>query len=124
MTKAGPNITSLKFSGKGIQYKFCSPLLPIYIHHITIEGVPMSDLQSIYEMSDAELMDFLTVYEAGEVLSSEAEIDYVMSRIPSFFSGRPVLVNYNMTDDDRDFFDRMREEAIAEGFDIDDEFGD
>ena len=85
-----------------------------------------NDLQSIYEMSDTELKDFLTVYEAGEVLSSEEEIDYVMSRIPSFFAetGRPVLVNYSFTEEDRTFFDRMTEEAIAEGIDIDEEFGE
>jgi hypothetical protein len=84
-----------------------------------------NDLQSIYEMSDAELIDFLTVYEAGEVLSSEEEIDYVMGRIPAFFaeSGRPVLVNYNMTDDDREFFVRKEQESIDDGF-VDDEFGD
>ena len=67
-------------------------------------------------MTDAELIDFLTVYEAGEVLSSEAEIDYVMSRIPSFFSGRPALVSYDMTDDDREFFARKEQETIDDGF--------
>ena len=78
-------------------------------------------------MTDAELIDFLTVYEAGEVLSSESDIDYVISRLPSFFSGRPKLVSYEMTDADRIVFDRLEAEAIADGLDMEagfEEYGD
>ena len=76
---------------------------------------------TIYEMNDVELTDFLTMYEAGEVLSTEEEITYVMGRLPNFFRGRPKLVNYSFTEEDRAFFDKLREEAIANGIDVDEE---
>lgn len=79
-------------------------------------------MTTIYEMNDAELTNFLTTYEAGEVLSTEAEIDYVMSRLPNFFRSRPTLVDYNFTEKDRAYFNKIREEAIAEGLDLDEEF--
>ena len=76
---------------------------------------------TIYEMNDAELEKFLTTYEAGEVLSTEEEISYVMERLPKFFRGRPKLVNYSYTEEDRAFFDKLREEALKEGIDVDGE---
>ena len=79
-------------------------------------------MTTIYEMNDVELTDFLTMYEAGEVLSTEEEITYVMGRLPNFFRGRPKLVNYSFTDKDREFFNKLTEEARAEGLDLDEEF--
>ena len=79
-------------------------------------------MTTIYEMNDVELTDFLTMYEAGEVLSTEEEITYVMGRLPNFYRGRPKLVNYSFTDKDREFFNKLTEEARAEGLDLDEEF--
>ena len=80
-------------------------------------------MTTIYEMTDVELAEFLTVYEAGEILSTEAEIDYVMARLPDFFRGRPKLINYSYTDKDREIFKKIREGIVANGRDLDgDEF--
>ena len=83
-------------------------------------------MTTIYEMNDDELKEFLNTYEVGEVLSTEAEIDYVMGRLPEFFGGyRPVLVDYSFTEKDREIFKRLGEEGDrlkAMGFDIDEEF--
>jgi hypothetical protein len=72
----------------------------------------MTRVRSIKELTDLELVDLCKTYDIGELLSSEEDIDYIMSRIGWFFNNeRPSLVSYEMTDADREHFKKIAEES-------------
>jgi hypothetical protein len=85
----------------------------------------ITSIEGLEKESDEGLKEMCRMYDVGELLSSEREIDYMMARIGDWFGGdRPTLINYDYSGpNEKEFFERLRLECIANGGDPDgDEF--
>lgn len=51
-------------------------------------------LSGYKKMTDEELISFFKEYEIGEMVSSNEELDYIVSRIGNWLDYRPKIVDY------------------------------
>jgi hypothetical protein len=82
----------------------------------------LPDYRTLSDLTDEELLEVCRIYDIGELLSSEEDIDYLMARLPDRFVERPRLVNYSFTEKELEFLRKLKEEAIAAGLDMEEEF--
>lgn len=68
-------------------------------------------LEGYKKMTNKELIEFFKVYEIGEYLSCEEEIDYLMGRIGDWLVYRPELYDYTHYYED---FEQMEDKTNLE----------
>ena len=74
------------------------------------------------DLTDEEIVEVLELYDICELVSSEEDIDFLMKRWPALFPVRFKRVSYTITEEDREHFKKLEEEAIAVGLDLSLEF--
>ena len=83
----------------------------------------LTSIESLAKETDEGLKELCRTYDIGELMSSEREIDYLMNRIGDWLGSRPTLINYDyIGPGDVEYFEKLRQECIAEGGDPDEEF--
>lgn len=74
------------------------------------------------DLTDKEIVEVLELYDICELVSTEEDIDFLMKRWPELFPERLKKVSYTFTEEDREYFNMLREEAIKNGLDVGEEF--